>query len=126
MDGSAKGRVNMDRLIKSRILLDNGDAEYTLDTGKITVNQHGDGLMRRVLDRLWEYEKRMIRMEMTNGDRIRVMSDEELAKYLFDVEQGNFTIDCCDDRFCDTEHCCHDCTAAAIKWLQQSAEGASK
>ena len=57
MDGSAKGRVNMDRLIKSRILLDNGDAEYTLDTGKITVNQHGDGLIRRMLDRLWEYEQ---------------------------------------------------------------------
>lgn len=55
----------------------------------------------------------------TNADRIRSMSDEELAKYLFDVEQGNFTIDCCDDRFCDTQNCCHDCTDAAIKWLKQ-------
>lgn len=60
---------------------------------------------------------------MTKADRIRTMSDEELAKYLFDVEQGNFTIDCCDDRFCDTQNCCHDCTGAAIKWLQQPAEG---
>ena len=59
----------------------------------------------------------------TNADRIRAMSDEELAKYLFDVEQGNFTIDCCDDRFCDTQNCCHDCTDAAIKWLKQPAEG---
>ena len=59
---------------------------------------------------------------ITNADRIRAMSDEELAKYLFDVEQGNFTIDCCDDRFCDTQNCCHDCTDAAIKWLKQPAE----
>ena len=59
---------------------------------------------------------------MTNADRIRAMSDEELAKYLLDVEQGNFTIDCCDDRFCDTQNCCHDCTEAAIKWLKQPAE----
>lgn len=65
----------------------------------------------------YEYEK-----PQTNADRIRAMSDEELAKYLFDVEQGNFTIDCCDDRFCDTQNCCHDCTKAAIKWLQQPAE----
>ena len=59
---------------------------------------------------------------MTNADRIRAMSDEQLAKYLFDVERGNFTIDCCDDRFCDTQNCCHDCTDAAIKWLKQPAE----
>ena len=58
----------------------------------------------------------------SNADRIRAMSDEELAKYLLDVEQGNFTIDCCDDRFCDTQNCCHDCTEAAIKWLKQPAE----
>lgn len=60
--------------------------------------------------------------KQTNADRIRAMSDEELAKYLFDVEQGNFTIDCCNDRFCDTQNCCHDCTEAAIKWLKQPAE----
>lgn len=59
---------------------------------------------------------------MSNADWIRAMSDEELVKYLFDVEQGNFTIDCCDDRFCDTQNCCHDCTDAAIKWLQQPVE----
>ena len=58
----------------------------------------------------------------TNADRIRAMSDEELAKYLLDVEQGNFTIDCCNDRFCDTQNCCHDCTEAAIKWLKQPVE----
>lgn len=60
---------------------------------------------------------------MTNADRIRAMSDEELANYLFDVEQGNLSIDCCDDRFCDTQNCCHDCTEAAIKWLQQPVKG---
>lgn len=50
----------MDRLIKSRIAHENGDVEYTVDVGKITVNKHGDGLMRRVLDRLWEYEQGVV------------------------------------------------------------------
>lgn len=47
----------MERLIKSRIAHENGDVEYTVDVGKITVNRHGDGFMRRVLDKLWEYEQ---------------------------------------------------------------------
>lgn len=61
----------------------------------------------------------------TNADRIRAMSDEELAKYLLDVEQGNFTVDICDDKICNTQNCCHDCTEAAIKWLKQPAEQAT-
>ena len=65
------------------------------------------------------FNKQVEDKPMTNADRIRAMSDEELAKYLFDVKQGNFTIDCCDDRFCDTQNCRHDCAKAAIKWLQQ-------
>lgn len=60
--------------------------------------------------------------QQTNADRIRAMSDEQLAKFLLDVEQGNFSVDCCDDRFCNTQNCCHDCAEAAIKWLKQPAE----
>ena len=59
----------------------------------------------------------------TNADRIRAMTDEELAKLLLDADQGNFTVDVCSERFCDTENCKHDCTGAALKWLQQPAEG---
>ena len=58
---------------------------------------------------------------MTNADRIRAMSDEELAKLLLSADQGNFTVDICSDEFCVTEEkdCPHDCTSAALKWLQQ-------
>lgn len=59
---------------------------------------------------------------MTNADRIRAMSDEELARFLLAADQGNFTVDVCDERFCDLDNCSHDCTAA-LKWLQQPAEG---
>lgn len=68
------------------------------------------------------FNQEVLNRPRTNVDRIRDMNDEKLAKYLFDVEQGNFTIDCCDDRFCDTQNCCHDCTEAAVKWLRQPAE----
>lgn len=73
--------------------------------------------MQRCIEKHIERQK-----TQTNADRIRAMNDAELAKYLLDVEQGNFTIDCCDDRFCDTQNCCNDCTGAVIKWLQQPAE----
>jgi hypothetical protein len=59
---------------------------------------------------------------LTNADRIRAMSDEELAKLLLDADQGNFTVDLCDERFCDLGNCNHDCTAAALKWLKQPAD----
>ena len=48
----------MDRLIKSRIAHDNGDVQYTMADGAVvTMNKHGDGFWRRVLDKLWEYEQ---------------------------------------------------------------------
>ena len=53
----------------------------------------------------------------TNGDRIRAMSDEEMAKFF-----GS-------DGLCEhisTEHnewCrCHNCTDCIVEWLRQSAE----
>ena len=76
--------------------------------------------MQRVIE-----EHNASQKPQTNADRIRAMCDEELAKYLIDVEQGNFTVDCCDDRFCDTQNCCHDCTGAVIKWLKQPAKEVS-
>lgn len=59
---------------------------------------------------------------MTNGDRIRIMSDEELAEFLMNLAleceyQGeNFPRDCkktegCQECFCDNDLC--------LKWLKQ-------
>ena len=68
------------------------------------------------------YSKYEYKKPQTNADSIRAMSDEELAKLLLDADQGNFTVDLCDERFCDLGNCSHDCTAAALKWLKQPAE----
>ena len=64
--------------------------------------------------------------EKTNADRIRAMSDEELAKHLSDI--------CWDCHFC-TEHwrldneplmrvekCDEKCAEHCLEWLQQLAE----
>lgn len=61
-----------------------------------------------------------IRVPMTNADRIRAMSDEELVKYFWDIgvwdsfEDGKF----CDNN-CNAEHNCDLCR---LKWLQQPCE----
>lgn len=59
----------------------------------------------------------------TNADRIRAMSDEELAKWLLDVMmhqvacfgEGAFGYTPCRN----TEH---DCVKCGVAWLQQPAE----
>lgn len=50
----------------------------------------------------------------TNADRIRNMSDEELAELLEDVRTHGFTDLCCDDNLCDSDAC--DC--CVHEWLQ--------
>ena len=55
---------------------------------------------------------------ITNADRIRAMSDEELAHLL--MGPGTFESPVCeigDQRKCDTE-----CEKHCVKWLQQPAE----
>ena len=55
---------------------------------------------------------------ITNADRIRAMSDEELAHLL--MGHGTFECPVCeigDQRKCDTE-----CEKHCVKWLQQPAE----
>lgn len=54
---------------------------------------------------------------MTNGDRIRAMTDEELAKFISEF-------DVCDKRTheeCTISYCgvCNQCT---LDWIQQEAE----
>lgn len=50
----------------------------------------------------------------TNADRIRNMSDEELAELLEDVRRFGFNNLCCDDDLCDSDAC--DC--CVHEWLQ--------
>lgn len=56
---------------------------------------------------------------MTNADRIRSMSDEELAKWLNETD-GLFT---CGDCIQFNNHPCdNDCKKHCLEWLQQPAE----
>ena len=67
----------------------------------------------------------------TNADRIRAMSDEELADFILGIEndQPNYCTSCI-NYYAAFPHCRATdievgCKAAAIKWLQQPAEGVS-
>ena len=51
---------------------------------------------------------------MTQGDRIRAMSDDELADFMYAKD-----IPWCDDSECPTETLCKDCFR---KWLQSEVE----
>lgn len=61
--------------------------------------------------------------EMTNADRIRAMSDEELAKWLLDMMshkvacfgEGAFPYTPCRNEE-------HDCVKCGIEWLKQPVE----
>lgn len=55
---------------------------------------------------------------MTNADRIRNMSDEELAYFL--VEEVNAVFDCCECDEPESEYgsCISDCKNPMLKWLQ--------
>lgn len=48
----------MEKLIRARTIAENGDVVFTMINGDVlTMNKHGTGFWRRVLDRLWEYEQ---------------------------------------------------------------------
>lgn len=70
---------------------------------------------------------------MTQIEKIRAMSAEELARWLMDVEDGNFAPCFCDEQFCrkfrenpDGKFKCNvgdaapdkDCVAAALAYLE--------
>ena len=54
----------------------------------------------------------------TNADRIRAMSDEELAEFLERIRKTGFNGLCCNDDLCDSDGC--DCCME--DWLQSEAE----
>ena len=58
---------------------------------------------------------------LTNADRIRAMSDEELAKA---IASKAYTGACNDFDISYDGNCCHNCEKcdAIIKWLKQPAE----
>ena len=74
---------------------------------------------------------------MTQIEKIRNMSAEELARWLMDVEDGNFAPCFCDEQFCrkfrenpDGKFECNvglnapdkDCIAAAVAYLESEVE----
>lgn len=66
---------------------------------------------------------------MTNADRIRAMSDEELAEYLWTFDDFDMQIQFCKnltecDKILDTDDEIPDekCMGCLIEWLKQPAE----
>ena len=72
---------------------------------------------------------------MTQIEKIRAMSAEELARWLMDVEDGNFSPEFCDEKHCpkfkeDGGFDCNvglnapnkDCIAAAVAYLESEVE----
>jgi hypothetical protein len=56
---------------------------------------------------------------MTNGDKIRQMSNEELAKYIF----HNSFVECCDFCIENSGHICHgDCEKGIKAYLDMEVE----
>lgn len=59
---------------------------------------------------------------MTNGDKIRAMSNRELSEFLFDADYGEIACEVCPHRYkptCTTENSCIDGIEA---WLNSEAE----
>lgn len=54
---------------------------------------------------------------ITNADRIRVMSDEELAEWMCSL----MTAECCDQR-CPARDICNLGDNGLVKWMKQPAE----
>lgn len=59
---------------------------------------------------------------ITNGDKIRAMSNRELSEFLFDADYGEIACEVCPHRYkptCTTENSCIDGIEA---WLNSEAE----
>ena len=65
--------------------------------------------------------------KMTNFERIKSMSVEQLAKLLIDTNNGDFIVNICDCMYCDecneeSVKCSGRCDKAIIKWLESEVE----
>lgn len=68
----------------------------------------------KAIDRLGEYEDKAEQQPMTNADRIRAMTDEELASFL-----AQTALQRCP---CPTKNCERFCTDCVLNWLKQPTE----
>lgn len=59
---------------------------------------------------------------ITNADRIRAMSDEELAEFISRIEIGDFGPQVYGKTFCDLCSGQYECDDCRLWWLQQPAE----
>ena len=59
--------------------------------------------------------------EMTNADRIRAMSDEELSEFISRIEIGDFGQQVYGKTFCDMCKGQYECDDCRLWWLQQPA-----
>ena len=59
---------------------------------------------------------------ITNADRIRAMSDEELSEFISRIEIGDFGQQVYGKTFCDMCKGQYECDDCRLWWLQQTAE----
>lgn len=64
----------------------------------------------------------VIEVSTTNADRIRAMSDEELAEFISRIEIGDFGQQVYGKTFCDMCKGQYECDDCRLWWLQQPAE----
>lgn len=60
--------------------------------------------------------------KLSNADRIRDMSDEELAEFISRIEIGDFGPQVYGKTFCDVCKGQYECDDCRLWWLQQPAE----
>ena len=59
---------------------------------------------------------------LSNADRLRAMSDEELAEFISRIEIGDFGPHVYGKTFCDMCKSQYECDDCRLWWLQQPAE----
>lgn len=69
-----------------------------------------------------EHKDESFMLPMTNADRIRAMSDEELSEFISRIEIGDFGQQVYGKTFCDMCKGQYECDDCRLWWLQQPAE----
>ena len=68
------------------------------------------------------FNQQVIHAPLTNADRIRAMSDEEMAEFIGRIEIGDFGSQVYGKTFCDMCKGQYECDDCRLRWLQQPAE----
>lgn len=94
-------------------------------TGECLQNPYDDSVVHDPKHPYWIVQRSRIKCKLynakpqTNADRIRSMSDEELAKML---TVGKEAFDCYECWKAEDEQCDMNCEERCLQWLQQPAE----